>query len=395
VGRFFKSRRDRLFKGKEKLDTGDLSAGVSDRSDAEDSPQTNEASRRLANGDMSDEESVRGSFEEGRPKPKYHLNNLPSFTSSQRDKRPALRIETPGLLKEDPFSRLDRPSRGQDHLAPPNISLSQPEYADREPSPTTRDESLDTRKSYGDLQLQFGEIPSRRLLTGAPNPGIGRSKRHWSIYDKASALDQQDTKITVRDIARARALLLCSGIQAREIARRADNPRSGAQVAYLAQAATTANQPLPATIPYKEEHTLAARLLTTHLDTSLSALSSTLSAFRSGPANSLNTELENLRNKASDHLSQLAHETSDDADAFILELNSKTPQQIKRVDDAVDEMLRRRRRQLRMLKVAGFKGLEWVVLGVLWWIWFLVVSFKLGRRVVVGIWRGVRWAVTF
>jgi len=344
---------------------------------------------------VSDEESVRGSFEEGRPKPKFHLNNLPSFTSSQRDKRSALRIETPGLLKDDPFSRLDQPFRGQDHLAPPNISFTQPEYADREPSPTTKDETTDTRKSYGDVHPLFGEIPSRRLLTGAPNPGIGRSKRHWSIYDKASAIGQQDAKITVRDIARARALLLCSGIQAREIARKANNPRGGAHAAYLGQAAATANQSLPVTIPYKEEHTLAARLLTTHLEQSLSALSSTLSAFRSGPGSNLNTELENLRNKASDHLSQLAHEASDDADAFILELNSKTPQQIKRVDDAVDEMLRRRRRQLRMLKVAGFKVLEWVVVVLLWWIWFLVVSFKLFRRVIVAGWRGARWVVIF
>jgi len=384
-----------MFKGRDKLDAGDLSAWVSDRSDAEDSPQTDGPSRILANGDASDEESVRGSFEEGRAKPKFHLNNLPSFTSSQRDKRPALRIETPGLLKDDPFSRLDRPSRGQNHLAPPNLSFTQSNNADGEPSLTTRDESTDTRKSYGDLHPLFGEIPSRRLLTGAPNPGIGRSKRHWSIYDKASALGQQDAKITVRDIARARALLLCSGIQAREIARKADHPRSGAQTAYLAQAAATAKQSLPATIPYKEEHTLAARLLTTHLENSLSALSSTVAAFRSGPGSNLNTELENLRNKASDHLSQLAHETSDDADAFILELNSKTPQQIKRVDDAVDEMLRRRRRQLRMLKVAGFKVLEWVVVVLLWWIWFLVVSFKLFRRVVMGVWKGVRWVVTF
>lgn len=385
VSRFLRNRRDRIFKNRDKIDGGgDLSAGVSDVSEADDSPKVDGQLKRKNTNDS--EGSTRGSLEGERPKPKSHHSNLPSFTSS-RDRR----IETPGLLKDDPIGGPLRRPEKFDGLAPPIINLPQASTSDPELAADSADALSGSRKSYGQLHPLFGELPRRSLWTGAPTPGISQSKRHWSIYDKASA--EQNDKITTRDIARVRALLLSSGIKAREISRRADHARDPPP-ALLTKAAATAGQTL-GVVQLKEEHLVAARMLADHLSSSLSGFEDTLSQFRSGPARHLGSQLEDLRQRASDHLSKLVHDTSDEADAFTIELNTKAPQQTKRVDDAVDKMLRRRRRQLRLLRIAGFKVLEWLVLGILWWIWFLVAMFNTVRKIVLAIWRFLHWLFVF
>lgn len=384
VGRFLRTRRDRIFKTRERIDANELSAGVSDLSETDDSPKVNGKLRRRASDDRSDG-SVRGSVNEDRPRPKY---TLPSFTSSARDRKPALKLETPGLLKDGPISQPSKQQDKPDRSVNPIINLPDATASDTELAITTSQES---RKGYGDLRPLFGELPSRRLLTGASAPGISQSKRHWSIYDKAPV--QQDVKVTSKDIARVKALLLSSGIKAREISRRANKPRTTTPT-FLTDAASTADKSL-GPVPLKEEHLVAARMLADYLSSSLSEFEGTLTKFRDGPAKQLGSQLEDLRQRAADHLSNIVHETSDEADAFTIELNTKTPQSTKRVDDAVDEMLRRRRRQLRWLRITGYKLLEWLVLGILWWIWFLVAVFNIGRRVVVAIWRFFYWLFVF
>ena len=109
----------------------------------------------------------------------------------------------------------------------------------------------------------------------------------------------------------------------------------------------------------------------------------------------LSSQLDDLGRKAADQLTTTVHDTSDDADAFIAELTTKVPQDVKRVDDAIDEILRERRRQFRLLRPAGFKLLEWLVLGIMWWVWAVVVLFNTGRRVVVGVLVFLKWLLWF
>ena len=136
-------------------------------------------------------------------------------------------------------------------------------------------------------------------------------------------------------------------------------------------------------------------MLTSHLKTSLSDFESTISVFQSTTATNLAAQLDELQHKATEQLSKLVHETTDEADAFTVELTTRPPQQTKQVDDAVDAMLRQRRRQFRLLRKAGFKLLEWFVLSIMWWIWFVVVVFNMGKRVVVGVLSLLRWLFTF
>ena len=413
VGRLLKGGRDRLgtlvrgdgprfsdrFKNRDRLDAGgmsDISRVASDVEDTETDGYVNGHLKRRITDSAADDSDVspRTSLERVRTKPKYHMSNLPSFTSSARDKR--LQFDFTQPTGSDPISRQQRAQRevGRserfDRLAPPRIdlpnNLSNPELAVDPGDALTKN-----GKSYAQLNSRLNS-----MALGAPIVALGglaRSpgQRHWSIYDQVHP--QQADKITSRDIARVRALLLCSGIKAREIQRRADDPHETPASVY-AKAAETAGQGFDL-VPLKEIPLVSARMLNDHLTSSFSGFERTLSGFQNETAKRLASQLDELQHRTTDHLTKLVHDTSDEADAFTVELTTRQPQQVKQVDDAVDAMLRRRRRQFRLLRRAGFKLLEWFVLGLMWWIWFLVVMFNTFRRVIVGLLRFLRWLVVF
>ena len=77
---------------------------------------------------------------------------------------------------------------------------------------------------------------------------------------------------------------------------------------------------------------------TSHFD--LSEFEASLSHFQSQTVGDLASQLDELQHRTSEHLTNLVHETSDEADAFTVELTTRQPQQTKQVDDAIDEMIR-------------------------------------------------------
>jgi len=96
-----------------------------------------------------------------------------------------------------------------------------------------------------------------------------------------------------------------------------------------------------------------------------------------------------------DKLTHTVHNSSDEADAFGVRLTTEQTLRIKQVDDAVDEILRMRRRQFRLMRRAGFKLLEWLVLGIMWWVWFVVVCWNSVKKIILGIVRMLKWLFSF
>ncbi|KAF2771048.1 hypothetical protein EJ03DRAFT_325843 [Teratosphaeria nubilosa] len=351
------------------------------------------------------EASPRTSIDQERQKPKYHTQGLPSFTSPVRHG-----VETPEggdhISRQQALRRERAKSPRLDRLAPPRIKLPGDD-AETASDPATsipsdRSDVFHPRKSYGFLDVLNGDASTRQpgdkrlSLTPLAKVHSQSSGRHWSISDQRLSQHHPVTrraKITLRDVARARALLCTSGIKAREILLKADTPHS-TPLPVIAAASDFLHQDFTH-IPKKQEHLVVARALAHHLDASLQTFESTIQSFLRGPAKDLDSRLADLRSKAADQLTTRVHHYSDDAEAFVVELTTKQPQDVKRVDDAIDALLRRRRRQWRLLRRVGFKVLEWVVLGVLWWAWFVVVIFNLVRRVVVGVGRVGRWLVTW
>jgi hypothetical protein len=200
-------------------------------------------------------------------------------------------------------------------------------------------------------------------------------------------------RVSTRDLGRARALLLASGIKAHNLAVRANHPAVPAP-RFLAAAAKTASVDAPS-VPLKETHLRASIIISSYLDKSLESLSQFRQAFQSDTGHVLHTRLADLKSFVADKLTHTVHNSSDEADAFGVRLTTEQTLRIKQVDDAVDEILRLRRRQFRLMKRAGFKLLEWLVLGVMWWVWFIVVCWKSVRKVIVGIFSVLRWLFSF
>jgi hypothetical protein len=61
------------------------------------------------------------------------------------------------------------------------------------------------------------------------------------------------------------------------------------------------------------------------------------------------------------------------------------------VVDTIDNMLRKRRRRFRWVRRGLWLTVEWALVGAMWYVWFVVVIFRIFFGVGRGIWSGVRW----
>ncbi|KAK6436514.1 hypothetical protein LTR95_007298 [Oleoguttula sp. CCFEE 5521] len=348
---------------------------------------------------------------------------LPTFRPvGARDK-----LATPsGLSKgstgmDDPVNRqaaLQRQTSRSERfarLAPPRIDVSAEDDDYSTDKPTLGSPMEDERrKRYGLLGINNGRSSALSSKISLAEPGtMGRGggkmpvtgltklqsdarRRHWSISDQAqrSRSAAKDRHVTPRDLARARTLILASGIKAQAIIHRASVPRDPPP-SFLAKAAATASKPAPTGIALRDSHMTAASLLSNHLTLTLESFTSLSQAFASTSLPQLHTRLSDLKSLASDHITHLVHNSSDEADAFTVRLTTEQTLRIQQVDDAVDAMLRLRRRQWRWAKRTGFKVLEWMVLGLMWGIWGVVVLINVIRKVMGGVWDSGRWVLTW
>lgn len=363
-------------------------------------------SGRLKEDVQDDESDVSpgATFEGDVPKQQYFTSNLPSFKSPSGRERRA----DAGQSSGEPGGRLqgddsrqqsfDRSTQGA-FLAPPRINLPDDDsISNPDVSREKADDLFYGRRksaSQNDLSLVATNttFSQPRRKDGMPVTGLSAhdSQRHWSISDQH--VPQIPHKVTMRDIARIRALLLASGIKAHEIYQAGDTVRDP-PVPMLSKAADTAGQRL-FQVPRKEENVVAAKMLSQALSKTLANFEQTILGFQNSTAKTLGSQLEEISHRASEQLTKIVDETSDEADAFNVELTTRQPQEVKRVDEAVDAMFRQRRKQFRLFRRAGFKLLEWLVLGIMWWVWFLVVLFKTCKKIVVGIVKILRWLLWF
>jgi hypothetical protein len=435
VGRFFKGGRlaelvrtgtDRRGRKDRDGSATDVSVIVSDASDTEGS--VGEPSLTIGSPHDS-EPSPRTSMDRARGKKGLHTANLPTFKSAAgREKQLNSRLSpviSRGGEDDDHIGRQAAAHRGAsrspriDRLLPPRINL--PDDSDVTSTHGFPSETSDAmfaepnRKSYGFLSPKKGTAPGSNVSFNTSNPtkqngdypvtGLGLTKigangarRHWSISDRGMQEKQRQDllkthRISPRDIARARALILASGVKAHNLVLRANNVADPAP-RFLAAAAKTASVDTPS-VPLRETHLRAAIILSSHLDKSLDALSQARQAYQSNTSNSLHTRQADLKSLVADKLTLTVHNSSDEADAFGVRLTTEQTLRIKQVDDAVDEILRMRRRQFRMMRRAGFKLLEWLVLGIMWWVWFVVVCWNSVKRVILSIIKMLKWLFSF
>ena len=349
-------------------------------------------------------------------KPQYYNTNLPSFTSPfQRDREQQEKRDTtmltptsspPQQEETDHISRLAANHRSasrsprMDRLAPPKLVTTGPPST---PGPDRHDSygfgrALDLTRSAEASQVFNEAIKSRPQ--GFPVTGLATEKasatglslvKDWNISDRNLSRPDGDSNIvTRRDIARIRALLLSSGVKAREINRRAnaisDPPRK-----FLLDTLDRSD-PTPIRVPRKEEHVVAARNLISSLTSQSASFKHILDIFSTKTMPALHTDLQALDDLVDNQITPRVRIAADQAGELSMKLSTTSTLAVKGLNDIIDGALRRRKRgPVRYLRRFGYTLIEWTVVGLLWLIWLVVMIFRVCVGTVRGGFNAVRW----
>ncbi|KAH8669647.1 hypothetical protein BGZ60DRAFT_407996 [Tricladium varicosporioides] len=351
-------------------------------------------------------------------KPSY-LGDMPSFTSpfESRGRPTRSRSDEINTRLEEHYKQ-DQTTKHRSELDPPSIHLqnaspptSSPDMApvDRRNRESSSISDLESRRSSlvsgvrgADARLNAILGVSRQRRDALPVTGLAslettnsrrpsmQGKRQWSISDRD--ISMQRGPMTKREIHRVRALLLSSGIKAKEISRRAAEPKllSEAEEPVYADIAIMSPSPLTP-VPKSSQHMLAARIISDDIQLSSDIWHESTDSFQNVKMSNLLTNIDKLQNRLANNLTPLARKAADEADEVSKDLVTSQTLGVKRLVDKIDVMMRRRRARFRWLRRGGWVIVEWALVGVMWYVWFLVVLL----RIVTGIGRGivgsVRW----
>ncbi|RYP09487.1 hypothetical protein DL764_001266 [Monosporascus ibericus] len=310
---------------------------------------------------------------------------------------------------------------------PPDMDVSDSELRSRDEGDGGRLER--PRRTSQDLDTVLSiPVVKEPVRHGSAAPSLG--SRQWSnraISDR-DASSPRRSPVSKREVARLRALILSSGIKAMEIARRAHEPQplfapsavdtnkvmtamgTGLTqtdvLKLLAGIPTDANDddnakgdrnPSAALIhlsaPQTELFPQAARVLSLSIDRSTGQLRATAGEFASSTAPGLQRRGDALRARLAADLSELTRRCADDADDAGRDLLDMQRLKVKHLTDAMGGMLRRRRRRapFRWARRAGWLAVEYLLVGLMWWAWFVVVVARVIGAVGGGVAKGVRW----
>lgn len=220
--------------------------------------------------------------------------------------------------------------------------------------------------------------------------GLSGASRAWSISGR-SIHTLIDTGVPGKpEVERTRALLLSSGIKAREITRRAHTPRE--QVPNWLQNSIGPGASVPR-VTRAGEFDLAAQCLLQRFEHTQHSFQQSMHHFSTTTSSPLRSQLRNLENLVNHSLAPRVRATANDAEDLCVQLNTTSTLAVKQLSDALDKGLRKRRRRLRWIRRTGFMVLEWALVAMLWWVWLIVMGFKLVRGVFRGAFTGIRWVL--
>ncbi|KAH0494972.1 hypothetical protein TgHK011_008550 [Trichoderma gracile] len=416
-GMFKAPRIDNVFRGGvSKL--GDMIRKKDGPGEAQDVETTDDSDSDKARGrkttplTLSRKPSARAQEAQQQHQPKHFLDSMPQF-----HRMPDYRHANGGDK-----SAADGLANGRraaaDELKPPMIKIRSASSS-ASPAPlahkTRLGESADVSESESLLNNHVSDTVDRRMnsavsLSDRDNHHGRLPGQHWSIVDRG--LPGQ-MKLSKREVARMRTLILSSGIKAMELRRRANEQHVPFSEERLAQ--KDAHLTEPGGIPWSDiarltpEHAqltlqlhkqqvaacdlypFAARTLATAIQTWGQRWQSSADYFRDKTAQELRTRVWEVRTQVADDLSELARKAADEADETSRDLMLGQPLKIKHVIDTMDKMLRTRRRRFRWLRRGLWLTVEWLLVGFMWYVWFMVMILRVFLGVGKGVLRGVKW----
>ena len=393
-----------------------ISSNASDASDSDE--ETSVTKRKLENFSLTnarqfDDAYPRRADHEGAPK--FHVNNLPTFKSSslKHDKDGSLfganehdhiswqQTESRERNRTSRFNRLAPPSLDLRSISPsPSAPLTRIETTD---SDMTRDESAQRgptdyngRRNVGQLSNTFRpllELPvsgltylEARQKSTEDRPNLA-GKRQWSISDRGMSAFRESVK--GQDITRVQALLLSSAVKANQIVRHSseipDRP-----LPILQEIQHGSKMPV-SRASRSREHVLAARLLDQSIEDNNTRLREAANRMSNDNVNELHNRIKALNDCIMSTLTPTVRALADDADLLSSELSTTHRLSVKQVNDNLDLIIRRKRRRFRLVRRGGYLLLEWTLLGLMWWVWLIVVIVRLIRGTIAGIFSAVKW----
>ncbi|KAH6609235.1 hypothetical protein Trco_002581 [Trichoderma cornu-damae] len=235
--------------------------------------------------------------------------------------------------------------------------------------------------------------------------------QHWSIADRGLPGHAKPSR---REVARMRALILSSGVKAMELRRRAYEQHRPFSKENLASD-EAASQKEPGGVPWSdiarltpkqvqlklelhqqqvalcEVYPLAAQALGVAIQSWGQRWQSSADHFRDKTTHNLRTRVWEVRTHLADDLSEMARKAADEADETSRDLALGQPLKIKHVIDTMEKMLRTRRRRFRWLRRGLWLTVEWLLVGFMWYVWFMVMILRIFLGVGKGLLQGVKW----
>ncbi|KAI9838722.1 MAG: hypothetical protein M1837_002425 [Sclerophora amabilis] len=362
--------------------------------------------------------------------PRRYIGDLPTFTS-QNDRGDK---SQPSMASQDydhiTRQQLARKASGRsprfEKLAPPRIDMrsvspsSLPDLS-RDDTKESTESALDSRRGSHALGVRSTVSPYQSLesvqdadsklnailglpghiarqgppVTGLANvsasdrrespirPGL-TGKRQWSISDHTSTIPS--APVCKKELARVQALLLSSGVKAKEIA------RNGAEVKNLPRSwQEFAPEGSLSPAPRSQQHIYFGQILVRRVEDITQRSNEAATGFKRSTVAGLLDQVAVIRDHISSELTPMVRQSADDADELSRDLTTKHTLEVKQLNDSVEMMMRRRRRRLRWLRRSAFILLEWILLSVMWWVWLIVVIIRLVRGILNGVIGGVRW----
>ncbi|KAI1852070.1 hypothetical protein JX266_002923 [Neoarthrinium moseri] len=415
-----------ILKGGAKID-GIIRGGVSKVSDLLwRKDQDSEATSSTTSSDDSDSEPARGrrltsaatsrsnsARAQERQQGKTYLDRMPPFRHIPGPDQ-SLIPEGESLIVplERPSQPPSRRSSRFEKLKPPRIDVLNA-------SPTSP--PIDTQKLRQADDAEISDLESRSRDSGVSTDGVRQSSsqlnailslpvpsnrshhgspsrpRHWSISDRSPS-PQPPGQLSKREVARLRAVALSSGIKAMEIARRAGEPHrlSGPEHAkiglpWVELSPYTSPDHAQLAVPQLEVYPTMARLLASNVEASAAELDKSAHAFAAEDMHVLRSRVDALHARVATDLIDMTRRAADEADECSRDVVDSQRLKVKRVVDIIDKMLRRRRRRFRWARRGGWLMVEWALVGFMWYVWFVVMIFRVFLGLGRGIVGGVRW----
>lgn len=283
-------------------------------------------------------------------------------------------------------------------LSPPNVGRAR-----------TGDSDVSNPDSVNGGALSGVQETDKRLNEVSEDAVTDRKERtksrQWSIADQ-SGRQMEQSQMSRRELARIKALILSSGIKATEINRRAQEKhkpfspgdsleryRRAAAIDWngIAKLSPERTQLRQQEVVLAEMYPLAAQTLASSIRTFGQRWQASADKLTNVTGRGLQKRIGGVRSRVVDDLSDMARQTADDADETSRNLALDQPLKVKHVVDMIEKMLRKRRRRLRWVRRGMWLTVEWLLVGFMWYVWFVVMILRIFLGVGRGVVRGVKW----